>query len=96
MLLLTTDGGPDWSVMSWTVLLYPQRVFRCLDLDFLCLSNYTPGQSAFNPVEHTWSPKLSDVTFGAVLEGESVPPCSQNSISEKVRDANEKKLFTWV
>ncbi|KAJ8035130.1 Kielin/chordin-like protein [Holothuria leucospilota] len=99
MLLLITDGGPDWSVKSWTVLLYLQRVFKRLDLDFLCLSNYAPGQSAFNPIEHAWSPlsrKLSGVTFGAVLEGESVPPCAQNSISEKVRDEKERKLFTRV
>jgi len=56
------------------------------------LSNsYCPGQSAFNPIEHAWSP-LSDALAGVILSpnipGKDKPPCHQKSSSLK-----KKQLF---
>ncbi|XP_071842085.1 uncharacterized protein [Apostichopus japonicus] len=96
IVVLLTDGGPDWNSKSWTVLLYLQRLFRELNLDLLCCTTYAPGQSAFNPIEHAWAPlsrKLSGVTLSATLEGDDKPPCKQTDISEDLKQQKEKKIF---
>ncbi|KAJ8038946.1 hypothetical protein HOLleu_16515 [Holothuria leucospilota] len=97
MVTLLTDNGPDWNVKSWTVLFFVLRIFKELNLDYSCLTSYAPGQSAYNPIEHAWSPlsrKLSGVTFPACAEGETVPPCNQTGLSEVEVAEKEKVIFT--
>ena len=76
-------------------MLYLQRLFKCLDLDYLCTTCYAPGHSAYNPIEHAWAPmsrKLTGVTLSATLPGEAEPPCQQKIADEQQR-VKEEKVF---
>ncbi|KAJ8029124.1 hypothetical protein HOLleu_28451 [Holothuria leucospilota] len=98
MCLLIVDGGPDWNQRSWSVILYMARLFKLCNLDFLCSTSYAPGHSAYNPIEHLWSPlskTLTGITFPDRLPGET-PPSQQTNLSaveKKAKEAKEAKVF---
>ena len=62
----------------------------------LSVFSYAARYSAFNPVEHLWSPlsnHLSGVVFSPRIEGESKAPSQQSRLSsEKLKD-KEKIVF---
>ena len=95
-LMALADGGPDFSPNSELNALYFYRLFRKLNLDMLSVFSYAARYSAFNPVEHLWSPlsnHLSGVVFSARLEGESKAPSQQSGLSNDEIKEKEKAVF---
>jgi len=86
VLILTVDGGPDWSTNSLVNALFYMRLWRDNNLDVLVATSFAARFSAFNPIEHLWSPlskKLDGVTFSAVAPGDSKPPSQISGISDE-------------
>ncbi|XP_033126527.1 uncharacterized protein LOC117124406, partial [Anneissia japonica] len=93
--VIISDGGPDWSYKGYAVLVFYMRLWRDLNLDMLSITSYAPGQSAYNPIERTWSNLskwLAGVKLPATLPDEDKPPCQQN-ISEEERLRKEKQVL---
>ena len=77
-------------------LIYLSRLFRQIDLDFLCLTKYAPKNSALNPIEHGWSPlskMLSSVRLPSTLPGENRPPSTQSKLTPAERLEKEAQVF---
>ena len=77
---LSVDGGSDYSVKSLLTMFYFGRLWRDCELDFLLMGTYAPGDSAYNSIEHAWSPLsacIAGVTLPANLPDEE-PPWKQN------------------
>ena len=55
-LFLMSDGGPDFNPTSVVNILYLYRLFKLLNLDILAAFTYAARYSAFNCIEHLWSP----------------------------------------
>ena len=54
-------------------------------LDMISVFSYAARYSAFNPVEHLWSPlsnHLSGVAFSPCIKGESKAPSQLSSLSD--------------
>ena len=75
--MIMSDSGPDFCPTSVLNMIYYYRLFKKLDLDMLSAFTYALRYSAFNCVEHLWSPlsnKLSGVVFSNIASGDSKPP----------------------
>ena len=55
-LLIMSDSGPDFAPTSLLNMIYYYRLFKLLDLDILNIFTYASHYSAFNCIEHLWSP----------------------------------------
>ena len=89
------DNGPDWCRHSVKTVLAMGRVWETMDLDYLLLTSYAPGNSKFNPIEHAWAPITrwcSGLVLQNSLEGESTCPNKQN-ISQEEKDEKNKEVF---
>ena len=89
-LCLSVDGGPDYTVKSVLTVFAMGRLWRDQNLDFLIMCTHAPGDSAYNRVEHAWSPlssAVAGVTLPASLPGE-LPPWEQKLSAED----GEKKV----
>ena len=65
------------------------RQFKELNLDMLSVSTYAARYSAYNPIEHAWSPLsnlLAGVFFSSKMEGDSKPPCQQSLTTEQIKE----------
>ncbi len=74
---MKVDNGPDWSLSSLSNLLYFMRMWRDSKLDILLLMSNAAQFSAYNNIEHLWSPvsnKLTGLVLPAVLEGDDKAP----------------------
>ena len=94
--MIMSDGGPDFTPISVLNALYFYRLFKLLKLDILSVFSYAARYSAFNCIEHLWSPlsnKLAGVQFSPTLEGESKPPAHQGGLSKEELFNKEKKVF---
>ena len=81
VLMIMDDGVPDFTPI---LVLYFYRLFKTLKLDILSVFTYAARYSAFNCIEHLWSPlsnKLSGVQFSPKLKEESKPPAYQGGLS---------------
>ena len=56
------DGGPDWSTSSLLNALFFMRMWRECDLDILCVTSFAARYSAYNLIEHLWSPMSKRLT----------------------------------
>ena len=77
VLMLMSDGGPDFNPLSLLNELYLYRLFKKIDADILSVFTYAARYSAFNCIEHAWSPlsnHLTGVVFSPTIEGESIAP----------------------
>lgn len=64
VLILLTDGGPDWNGKSLLNIFNYGKLWVDLRLDALILLRYAPRHSKYNPIERRWAPltrKLSQV-----------------------------------
>ena len=96
VVILTVDGGPDWSTNSLVNALFYMRLWRDTNLDVLVATSFAARFSAFNPIEHLWSPlskKLNGVTFSAIAPGDSKPPCQISGISNEEKSQEEAEVF---
>ena len=91
-----SDNGPDFNPKSLLNIIFYYRLFRDKKLDFLSVLTYAARYSAYNPVEHVWSPlsnKLAGVILSSCLQGEDKPPAQQSKLSKEELDEKEQKLF---
>ena len=89
------DDGSDWNLSYLVNQLYFFRVWRELGLDILGFISYAAKYSAYNNIEHLWSPlskALSGVILPSVLEGENEIPCKQ-PLAPSVLEEKEKSVF---
>ena len=95
--VIISDGGPDYSPTHCVNSLFYYRLFKRLNLDFMTVCTYAARYSAFNPIEHFWSPtsnKLSGVMFKSKLDGEDKSPVLQSGLSkDDLRERNIKSLI---
>ena len=90
------DNGPDMNPTSYLNIFYFGRLWRDIGLTKLTTITYPAGRSAYNPIEHAWSPlsnKLTGVVIPAVLDGEDLPPNKQTGLSkEEINEKSAKML----
>ena len=89
---IKVDNGPDWNLLNVVNEIYFCRMWRDSGLDMLGLVSYAAKYSAYNNVEHLWSPmsrKLASVILPSILEGESEPPCKQSTLSDEEKGDKE-------
>lgn len=93
---IKVDNGPDWNVMSIVNEVYFCRLWRESGLDLLGLVSYAARWSAYNNIEHLWSPmskKLASVILPSVLEGDLTSPAQNGSLTDEERKHKEAVLF---
>ena len=93
---IIADGGPDWSTKSLMNALFFCRLWKECHLNILCVTSFAAQFSAYNPIEHLWSPmskKLASVMFSAIAEGDTKPPCSISGITPEERVKKEAEVF---
>ena len=69
--MIMSNSGPSFCPTSVLNTIYYNR-FKKLDLDMLAVFTYAPRYSAFNCIEHLWSPlsnKLTGVVFSNIVSG---------------------------
>ena len=84
VLMLLSDNGPDFNPKSLLDTIYFYRYFKKLNLDMLTVFTFAARYSAFNCIEHLWSPlsdKLAGVTFDSVYPGDKEPPTKISQLS---------------
>ena len=89
------DNGSDWSVRSVVNSIYFCRLWKDSGLDILGIVSYAAKYSAYNQIEHLWSPmskKLSSVILLSVL-GDDVAPCLQKELETEERRLKDAKVF---
>ena len=92
---ITVDNGSDWNLHSLLNIVFMGRLWRDSGLDILGLVSYAARYSAYNDIEHLWSPlskHLSSVILPSVLEEDLVEPNKQGiEVDEKRK--KETKVF---
>ena len=76
--------------------LYLCHLWRDSGLDILGVVSYAAKYSAYNQIEHLWSPmskKLSSVILSSVLEGEDSPLYLQSDLSTDEFKLKEAAVF---
>lgn len=94
-LTMVGDNGPDMNPKNYMNIMYLGRIWRDLSLTRLSCVTYPAGRSAYNPIEHAWSPlsnALTAVTIPACLSEEDEPPCKQN-LAQKDKDEKNRKML---
>jgi len=74
---IKVDNGPDWNLLNITNMLYFRRMWKDNGLDIFGIMSYAAQWSAYNNIEHLWSPmskKLANVVLPHILEEEQTPP----------------------
>ena len=92
---IKVDNGPDWNLLNIVNEIYFCRVWRDSGLDILGIVSYAAKYSAYNNIEHAWSPmsrRLYSVVLPSVLEGEEEPPCKQADLTNNERVAKEAQV----
>ena len=87
-LTVVGDNGPDMNPSGYINLLHWGRLWRNSNLTRLTCVTYPAGRSAFNPIEHAWSPlsnALTGVTLPVCLPGEDKPPNKQNLAPDELK-----------
>ena len=90
---LIVDGGPDWSTALLLNTMFFFRLWRDADLN---VCSYAARYSAYNPIEHLWSPlskKLSGVQFSSKAIGDTKPPCQLPGLTAEERSLKEAEVF---
>ena len=73
------------------------RLWKDIGLDVLGIVSYAAQWSAYNNIEHLWSPmskKLAYIILPSVLENQDVPPCQQNNLTVGKRKQKEAQIFS--
>jgi len=53
---IKVDNGPDWNLLNITNMLYFGRMWKDSGLDIFGIMSYAAQWSAYNNIEHLWSP----------------------------------------
>ena len=94
------DNGPDKDPTNYINIFYWGRLWRETNLTRLSCISYPSDHSAFNPIEHAWSPlsnKLTLFTLSATLLGEDKPPHKQTDLTtDEILKKNKEMLENAV
>ena len=93
--IIVADNSPDWNPSSLLNAVFYMRLWRDLNLDMLLICSDAAHHSAYNPIEHLWSPltkKLSSVRLSAVAPGDTKAPCNMALKSDE-RKQKEAIVF---
>ena len=69
-------NGPDYNLTSYKNELLYYELWKESKLDFLTVTSNAAGLSAFNPIEHLWSPLsncLTSVTLNGCMDRKEIP-----------------------
>ena len=83
---IEVDNRPDWNLLNIVNEIYFCRLRRDSGLDILGIVSYAAKYSAYDNVEHTWSPinrRISSVVLPSVLEGEEERPCKKADLTNE-------------
>ena len=90
--LLTVDGGPDWSTTSYKNIFCFYKYCRKEDLDILTVTSYAAGFSAYYSIEYLSAPvsrKLTGVKGNPCADGDDVAP---TLLPKLTKEKIEKKI----
>ena len=93
---IKVDNGPDWNILNVTNAIYFGRMLRDTGLDILGIVSYAAQWSAYNNIEHLWSPiskRLANVVLPYVLDDDQSHPCQQKELSTEELKVKEAQLF---
>ena len=93
--VLLSDNGPDWSKASVKTQVAMGMLWEELNLDYLLVTSYAPGDNHYNPIEHAWAPITMwclGLVLQCTLEGEDVCP-NRQTISAEERDSKNARVF---
>ena len=97
--LLTVDGGPDWTTTSLINIDFFYSFWRKKEQTLLTITSYAPGFSAYNSVEHLWSPvskKFTSAKANPCAEGDEVPPVQLSDATDEEIVSKEHKVFDRI
>ena len=95
-IVCVVDNGPDMDPTNYINEYNIGRLWEDAGADMIVVTSYAAGQSAYNMIEHAWSPlsnRLTLVKLPAVLDGEEKPPNKQTNITEDERKEKEKLML---
>ena len=90
------DNGPDMNPSGYINTFYFGRLWRDTGVTKLSCVTYPAGRSAFNPIEHAWSPLsncLTSVKLAATLKDEDLPLCKQSGLTSEERSNKNAKML---
>ena len=95
--MFLADGGSDFNPAHMVNELLNFCLFKKLERDVLAVMTYAARYSAFNPIEHCWSPasnKLASVTFSPLEnENNNVAPVLLSGLDSDTLKVKEKIVF---
>ena len=97
--LLTVDGGPDWTTTSLINIYFFYSFWRKKELTLLTITSYAPGFSAYNSVEHLWplvSKKFISAKANPCMEGDEVPPVQLSDATVEQIVSKEYEVFDRI
>ena len=80
------DNGSDWNLLSLVNELYFCRMWKQSGLDILGIVSYAAKLSAYNNIEHLWSPlsrHLANVILPSKIFGEEKEPYKQTDLEKE-------------
>ena len=95
VIFIKADNGPDWNLSSLTNQYYFFKAWKMTGLDMLVVCSFAAKWSAYNNIEHLWSPQsrlLTGVVLPAIAQGDDRPP-SQMRLSDEERKEKEAVIF---
>ena len=94
--IIIVDSVPDWNTASLWNAIFFMRLWKECNLDILCVCSYAARYSAYNPIEHLWSPiskHLNSVRFTENAEGDEKPLCSIPNITSEELQTKQFEVF---
>ena len=93
---MVVDNGPDMNLTNYVNEYNLGNLWLDSGADMLIVTSYAAGQSAYNMIEHAWSPlsnRLTSVKLPEVLPGDTKPPNKQTELSAEERRSKEKIML---
>ena len=94
--LLTVDGGCDWSTTSYKNIFCFYKYWRKEDLDLLTVTSYDAGFATYNSIEHLWTPvskQLAGVKDNTCADGGDVARALLPKLTKEEIEKKEIEMF---
>jgi len=96
---IKVDNGPDWNLHSFVNSLYLCRLWKYTNLDVLGIVSYAARFSAYNNIEHLWSPlskRLCSVVLPSILHGDDREPYKISGLTKEEKELKEKLVCVRI
>ena len=96
VITIIADSGPDWNTASLLNSIYYMRLWKSSNLDMLSITSFAARYSAYNPIEHLWSPlskRLASVRLSPVADGDTKAPFFLAGLTSDQKMAKEAEVF---